>query len=214
VDTGQLIGLRHVDLDLMTRIYRTASTDVLHARTNATDDERWPRAAQSLCTFLDFVQTNDVLWGGLEEAVDAAEGVEADLDVSWEQLEEFTETEFALLIRAGLDQDTAGRIVYDIRERLRSRERATRGDVDDLRNDIGVIQGYVCGGDFARFGDPERRATTLVNSNAILAGGGGLVATVSNALIPLFPPFVAGSVVGGIAAAVGGFRAFTRRRRD
>jgi hypothetical protein len=109
--------------------------------------------------------------------------------------------------------NTAGRIVYDIRERLRSRERATRADVD-LRNDIGTIQGYVCGGDFARFGAPERRATTLVNSNAILAGGGGLVATVSDAVAPLFPPFVAGSVVGGIAAAVGGFRAFTRRRRD
>jgi hypothetical protein len=182
VDAGQLIGLRHVDLDLMTRIYRTASTDVLHARTNDTDDERWPHAAQSLCTFLDFVQTNDVLWGGLEEAVDAAEGVEADLDVTWEQLEEFTEAEFALLIR-GIDQDTAGRIVYDIRERLRSRERATRADVDDLRNDIRTIQGYVCNRDFARFGDPERRAITLVNSNAILAGGGGLVATVSDALI-------------------------------
>jgi hypothetical protein len=211
MDADQLSELRRVDREELTRHYRDAAIAALHAKSNDSDIDRWPTAARTLCQFLDFIQTEDALWSGLRQAVETSDGRRQDLEITLDRLEEFTDVEFDLLVRAGVDKDTAGRIVCDIRERLRPEIRVTQNDIGDMRRDIESIQGYLCGVDFAIYGQPEREAQNFVNTNAILAGGGGLVATVTNALAPLFPPFVAGSVLGGLAAAVGGFRVFRRR---
>ncbi len=213
MDAGQLVGLRQVDREELTQNYRGLTIAVLHAKSNTNDIDRWPNAARAMCQFLNFIQREEALWLGLNEAVAAAEGSQGDLEVAWSHLNEFTDAEFELLVRSGVDKDTAGRIICDIRGQLQQNVNLTQNDIDEMRENVETIQGYLCNRDFTIYSRPEREARNLVNSNAMLAGGGGLVAAVTNAIGVLIPPFVAGSVVGGIAAAAGGFRGFQRRRR-
>lgn len=212
MDAELLTGLRRVDRQELVRHYRSAWIATMHAQTNTTDLNRWPDAAMQLCQFLSFVQKEDNLWVGLNDAVEIIPEYRADLDATWERLHDFTDAEFELLLRAGLDADTAGRIVFNLREGLRSQELPTADDLAEIRETIGQLQDYICAGDFAVFGQPERTARNIQNSNAILGGGGCLVGAVSDAVAMAVPIFVTGSIVGAIVGAKVAFRAFTRRR--
>ena len=131
------------------------------------------------------------------------------------RLEDFTDAEYVLLTRRGVDEGAAGEIVANVLTGLVSLNDPTHEDLEETRDAVAVLSDSLCGDveDWSLFSEPERRARRDVNTAAALGGGGGLVAAGCNATAIFIPPFVAGSIVGGAVAAIGALKAWRRRRR-
>jgi hypothetical protein len=212
MDSNDVLLLQHVDEGRFRDQFSRARTAVLRAeRTDAED--RWEGAARQVCGLLDFVIKEDELWEGLHDAVNALEGAQDQLHELRDHLAPFVDTEYELLIRRGLDDTAVGEIVHNVVSGLMSLESPTHHDIDSTHDAFTVLAGSLCSGveDWSTFGEPERRARHHVNSIAVLGGAGGLLGTVTNAVGMAFPPFLVGSVAGGIAAAIASLRGWVRR---
>ena len=215
MEDGDLRVLRDADLKRFIELHNLAFVAVKSAA-YGDHEERWARAAESVCNFLTFTRDENQLWDGLHLAIDALDRSRGQLQVVRDSLEEFTDAEYALLTRLGLDDGAVGQIVANVLNGLVSLGDPTHEDLQETREAVDVLTERLCGGveDWSIFSEPERRARRDVNTAAALGGGGGLVAAGCNATAILVPPFAAGSIVGG---AIAGDRSFcckaSRRRR-
>jgi hypothetical protein len=155
------------------------------------------------------------LWAGLHEAVGAVAGAQGEIREVRERFSEFLNAEFVLLTRRGLNGAAASQIVLAVKNGLLSFDNPTHEEIDRSRSELNTLSNTLCGGieDWSVFAEPERKARRQVNIIAVVGATGGFVGTAANAAAVMFPPFIAGSVAGGLAAGVASLLGFRRKRQ-
>lgn len=214
MDIAQVSALRVVNEPRFLQRYDRASTAVFDAQ-NEDSVDRWAGAAEAICGLLGFALNEEPLWIGLHQTVDAATNVQDEIRYVRERFTDFLEAEYVLLQRRGLSSGAASEVVNTVKHGLLSGDRPTHEDIDDSRAELSTLFNSLCGGveDWSVFAEPEREARRQVNLIAVLGGTGGLVGAASNALALIMPPFVVGSLVGGVAGGVASLLGFRRRGR-
>ena len=194
--------------------FKRASLALMHAQLDD-GDNRWAGAAEQICGLLSFALNEDPLWTGLHEAADALATAQDELHEVQERLSEFLDAEYILLTRRGLNTGAVGEIVNNVRIGLMSFDSPTHLEIDETRGALSSLANSLCSGvqDWSIFAEPELRARRHLNTIAALSATGGFLATASNAVAVIVPPFIAGSIAGGLAAGVGALLGFRRRRR-
>lgn len=212
MDSEQVPALREVDEKQFLERFNRASASVFRAQFDDSDD-RWAEAAEQICGLLSFAINEEPLWIGLHEAVEGVTGVRDEIRLVQERFSDFLAAEYLLLTRRGLSSNAASQIVNSVKSGLLSFDNPTHEDIDESRIELNTLANSLCTGveDWSTFADPERKARREVNTIAVLGGTGAFLATASNAIAVILPPFVAGSIVGGLAGGVAALLGFRRR---